>query len=66
MKYKRIIKLQVSFCNSCIHKESCCSGCYVLEFAKKIVDDVLQEQKRKLQKKGNLAMINMRNGYGGR
>ena len=65
MKYKRIIELQVSFCKGCVHKESHCTGCFVLEFAKQITDEILQEQKRKLQKNGNHAMIDMRNGCGG-
>jgi hypothetical protein len=63
MKYEKIIELQVSFCKSCVHKETC-GKCFVLEFAKLVTDNVLQEQKRKLQKKGSLAMINMYNDSG--
>jgi len=65
MKYKKIIEMQVAFCNSCVHKEYKCGKCFVLEFAKKIVDEVLEEQKRKLHNKGCMAMIEMRNGCGG-
>jgi hypothetical protein len=64
VKYKKVVQIQAEFCRTCVHKEKCRS-CYVLGFAKEIADYVIQEQKRKIQHKGGLAMINMRDGCGG-